>query len=320
MPTYKLCFLDASWQDRKFMSLTRIDDDGTARILHSVLGKQVSFGFYKPGTTRKLEQLLDQTMRGECDVGEDIATEESFRRLLDTDIVATLCKDKEFLELNEQQAISANWEHPIAAARDLKKGICRKMLPVGDTTYQYREYNYREFIVSKYMDYVMSCNDLRVNADPQGLFTEIHAHVQTPEYRHPNAKTCNLKATMSTATAIHQKLTTLLVAAFPPAPVYFEYQFIGQAVPHHGNGLYLEITEPNYTQIQIVDALFDLAAKRGFFPENPQAVIRQAWEAHVEALNFISKSKAGAPTLFSATSTNTGCKVPHNVRDQSPRP
>jgi len=300
MARYKLIFQDASWQDRKFISLTKINDDGSSQILHYVKGKsddQISFGNYAAGhQNRKLEFSNEQTIWPGAMLGEKVASEDSFKRLLGEDILEQLYRDDDFLDLVEKEARSGNHDVIIDAAQDLKRGICAEMIvPV-----EYA-WNFRKYVIKRYFEYLLSCKNLHVNADPDGMFTEIRCYFSA-SLRGAGVNDLNINA--AAAASIRDQMETLLVDTYPPYPVIFQYLFVGQPVTNAGLGRFIEITDPSAEQIHIVDALFDMAAKNGFFPTEPREMILISWVANCEKISAkmaaVSSWGPGSPALLSA--------------------
>ena len=287
MPRYNLQFRNATWLDRQFINLTRVNDDGSAQVL-SLADGQMSFGNYAAGVEkRELEFTDEMTTLLDTMMGEDYASEELFRNLVGEDIFSWIIRDKQFLEKNEKLARSSNHPELISAAMDLKRGICAEMIPG-----QY-PFDYRRFVMKYYFEHLLKCQAMRVNADPQGMFTLIHYGSSDSS----GAGVNDLNITMTMAFVIRLKMNELVQ----------RNRFLGQEA-QYGMGYSVRITEPSAEQIHTVESIFDLAEKNGFFPTDSQAIIKKAWAANCAKLSKTVASSATSswaarsPTLLSAPS------------------
>jgi len=276
MPRYKLIFQDASWQDRKFISLTRTNDDGSSQILHCVTRKdeliQLTFGSYAPGfNQKKLEFKPIQTT--DCQWGEDVASEDKFCRFLNDDMMTRIFQDEDFLKFVEIEARNGNHACMINAALALQHGTCVETITDTDCAF-----SYRKMITERYVLYLLSSNGMHINADPDGMFTVIQYSDCVATHI---ANVNSLKPGREAAASVYSQLQRLITSEYPPYPVIFQYRFVGQVVPGERH---IEITEPTPPQIQTIDALFDMAADNGFFPTNPQEMIQQCWRVNCDKI------------------------------------
>lgn len=278
MPRYKLIFQDASWQDRKFISLTKTNDDGSSQILHCVARKdeliQLTFGSYAPAfNQKKLEFKPAQTTDGDGQWGEEVASEDKFCHLLNDDMMTKIFQDEDFLKFVEIEARNGNHASMINAALALQHGTCIETITDTDCPF-----SYRKMITERYVRYLLSSNGMHINADPEGMFTVIQYSDFVATHI---ANVNNLKPSREAAASIYSQLQRLIVSEYPPYPVIFQYRFIGQIVP---DDRHVEITEPTPAQMQTVDALFDTAARNGFFPTNPQEMIQRCWRLNCDKI------------------------------------
>lgn len=302
MPRYKLMFQNASWQHRKFISLTKIEDDGSSRVLNCVMGEQISFGTYASGfLERGAEYKHEQTCLTNDMMGSPIADEVFFTQLLGENILERIFRDKDFL--NQFEAHERRGNHPvlIEAALDLQKGKCRETIGRIDSTYYPKDY--RAYVVRHYINYLLNRDGMRINVHPEGIFTEIHVSDRCA-YSVRNGGVNDLPVTIEDAVEIRKKMEALIVDEYPPYPVIHQQLFLGVPVPYKSPGCYLEMTDPTAEQKQIIDSLFNLASEKGFFPDNPKEIIRRAWESNCRKMSdqvAASFYGAGSPALLSPT-------------------
>lgn len=254
----------------------------------------MSFATYAAGfECKELEFTTKQTTLTESMMGEEIADENFFSHLVGQNILDKLLLDKDFLEQVEMKARSDNHPALIKAAQDLKRGICAEEIVA-----VHFPFNYREYVMEHYFEYLLSCKGMRVNAHPEGLYIVIQS-----KYSHSrdNAGVNDLNIDTSMASSIQEKMEALVKATYPPSEI-FQYLFFEQAVPNAGVGRYLEITNPSAAQIEIAESLFNLAATNGFFPENAQEMIRKVWVANCAKISKAATSSwgPGSPALLSA--------------------
>jgi hypothetical protein len=294
MPRYKLQFLNATWQGkdgRQFISLTRINDDGSSQILHLV-DSQISFGNYASDVKEKrLEFYLDQTKLLQDDIGEKIASEDLYCHLLGEDVLGVMLRDKNFLDYQERKARLDNHQHRIDAVLELKKGRCPEWVTTADS---YR-FNYRQSIMASYFKYLLGCDHVRVNAHPAGLFTVIHADVIGGTV---NPGVNALGITEADADEMRSLMKQLIT-------YQGGWRFMGQPVPCEtkSTGLpayHLEITNPTPEQTLAVQMLFDRAMRKGFFPSDPKDMIRKAWAANCAKISFSAPTSSWSPALLPA--------------------
>jgi hypothetical protein len=321
VPKFKFIFRSTVGQNEEFIILSKMTDDGRSLVLrlmgrdfvnHLKKSHLLSFGNYAPHVSIKELELTDMQVQygyrshmqtqycAKFIRDASFASEESFSHLLGENILEKLLSDKAFLK--KMKKTTDNHPHLIAAVKELERGVCPEFII---NPYVNTRCPYRKGVIEDYFKYLLGSKDLSVNAHPEGLFTVIHSGPYFYPIGHAGVNDLNISPQV--IATIQSSMESLIRFSFNSLHKSC-FNFLGDLVPHAGNGYYLEITHPTLKQINAVDQLFYLAEQNNLFPSHPQDMIFKVWLANCEKIfreKYSSFWMPNSPTLLAKPSDCT---------------
>ncbi len=309
-----ICEQPIGSSDHFFLTLTKTKWDGSSQVLHCVTDKQISFGSYHVVLPERDDKYdYDKRIRFHFRAGHKLADEAAFTQLLDEDILERILRDSQFLKnLDEREWPWKFDDIGLKPLHDLREATLKESKD--SAGHVSLSSDYRAYVIRQYIQYLLNLDGIEINAHPQGLFTEIHVDDKSPNksiIKHGGVN--HLPLRKEAAEELRIIMESFIVGSVAPWPDIYQHHFLEEQVPRKGNSMYLEISSPTDKQIQIIDDLFNLAAEKGFFPDNPKAMIHKAWEtnrlkiatseqpqAESASKPIASNWSASSPTLLSA--------------------